>query len=118
MSLPVISIPFNNLRVQLYLKNILGVTEEQKNIWYRHWVEQGFDIVECLLARQDDALYCFGNQPTLADCCLVPQVWSAARAGCNIAAYPRIDRIYRHCMAQPAFIQAAPEQQADAPQQA
>ena len=66
----------NNLRVQLYLKNILGVTEEQKNIWYRHWVEQGFDIVECLLARQDDAPYCFGNQPTLADC-----VWLQAGPG-------------------------------------
>lgn len=110
--------PVNNLRVQLYLKNILGVTEDQKNIWYRHWAAQGFSVVERLLTRQQDTPYCFGAQPTLADCCLVPQVWSAARAGCDIAAYPRIDRIYRHCMAQPAFIQAAPEQQADAPKPA
>lgn len=108
--------PVNNLRVQKYLQNTLGVTEEQKNAWYRHWVEQGFAVVERLLQREGDLSYCFGTSPTLADCCLVPQVWSAARAGCDIAAYPLISKVYRHCMAQPAFIQAAPEQQPDAPQ--
>jgi len=108
--------PVNNLRVQLYLKNTLGVTEEQKNIWYRHWVEQGFAVVEHLLEQHGSTPYCFGTSPTLADCCLVPQVWSAARVGCDIAAYPRINMVYQHCRAQPAFIRAAPEQQPDAPQ--
>lgn len=109
--------PLNNLRVQLYLKNILGVTEEQKNTWYRHWVEQGFTVVERLLETHGDLPYCFGSAPTVADCCLIPQVWSAARAGTDITAYPRIHAIYHHCMSQPAFIQAAPEHQPDAPQQ-
>jgi maleylacetoacetate isomerase len=107
--------PLNNLRVQLYLKNSLGVTEEQKNTWYRHWVEQGFTVVERLLETHGDLPYCFGSAPTVADCCLIPQVWSAARAGTDITAYPRIHAIYHHCMKQPAFIQAAPEHQPDAP---
>ncbi len=108
--------PVNNLRVQLYLKNTLGVSEAQKNTWYRHWVEQGFTVVERLLEEHGSPPYCFGPAPTLADCCLIPQVWSAARAGSDVSSYPHIQAIYHHCMSQPAFIQAAPENQPDAPQ--
>lgn len=107
--------PVNNLRVQLYLKNTLGITDEQKNTWYRHWADQGLNAAERLLERHEPTPYCFGSAPTLADCCLIPQVWSAVRAGCDSARYPRVQGVYQHCMAQPAFIQAAPEQQPDAP---
>lgn len=105
--------PVNNLRILGYLKNELKVSEEQKNDWYRHWIAEGFGAVEALLERHGRGSYCFGEAPTLADCCLVPQVANAERMGCDLSAYPRMMAVYQHCQRQPAFQQAAPSRQPD-----
>jgi maleylacetoacetate isomerase len=105
--------PVNNMRTLRYLQDVLGATDEQKNAWYHHWIREGLTAVEELLARHGHGVYCFGDAPTLADCCLVPQVANAQRMGCDLAAYPRILRIFDHCNAQPAFQQAAPTRQPD-----
>jgi len=105
--------PVNNLRILRYLKNELGVSEEQKNAWYAHWIAEGLTVIERLLERHGSMPYCFGDEPTLADCCLVPQVANALRMGCDTAPYPRVMAVYRHCEAQPAFKQAAPAAQPD-----
>lgn len=106
--------PLNNLRVQNYLGE-LGVSEEQKKAWHLKWIQQGFETLETLLAsRQNRASYAFGEQPTLADVCLIPQVYNALRRACPMDAYPRIQSIYHACMQLEAFKKAAPEQQLDA----
>ena len=105
--------PVNNLRILRYLKNDLGVSEEQKNAWYAHWIAEGLAAVERLLERYGSAPYCFGEAPTMADCCLVPQVANALRMQCDTSAFARVMAVYHHCAAQPAFKQAAPAAQAD-----
>jgi len=105
--------PINNLRVLGYLQKVLGVTDEQKSAWYRHWVAEGLGAVEALLVRHGRGPYCFGETPTLADCCLVPQVANALRMGCELESYERVMSVYRHCQAQPAFQKAAPNNQPD-----
>ncbi|MDM9561166.1 MULTISPECIES: maleylacetoacetate isomerase [Bordetella] len=105
--------PVNNLRILRYLQEVLGASDEQKNAWYRHWIGEGMATVETLLARHGDGPYCFGAAPTLADCCLVPQVANAQRMGCDLSAYPNVMRVAGHCSAQPAFQAAAPRQQPD-----
>ncbi|MCO7190511.1 MULTISPECIES: maleylacetoacetate isomerase [unclassified Pseudoalteromonas] len=105
--------PIDNLRVLKYLSNELSVSDEQKNTWYQHWVIEGFKKLEVMLG--DDA-FCFGDTPTLADVCLVPQVYNALRFNVDMSDFPKIARIYEHCNTLPAFIQAAPENQPDAPQ--
>ena len=107
--------PINNLRVLRYLTDKLGVSEPDKDTWYRHWVEQGLTALEATLVRSGKAgLYCFGDTPTLADCCLVPQMYNARRFKCDVSGFPTLVRIDAHCMAQEAFIKAAPENQPDA----
>ncbi len=101
------------MRVLGYLQRELGVDNRQKSAWYQHWVEQGMQALEGLLQRHGQGPYCFGEQPTLADCCLVPQVANALRMGCELEHFERSMAIYRHCLEHPAFIQAAPEQQPD-----
>lgn len=103
--------PIDNLRVLKYLKNTLEVTEEQKNAWYQHWVYEGFNAIEKLLP--DNPKFCFGVSPTLADCCLIPQVYNAIRFECDMTNYPKIWQIYQHCNTLPSFIEASPEQQVD-----
>ncbi|MBD1553092.1 maleylacetoacetate isomerase [Pseudomonas typographi] len=105
--------PLNNLRVLAYLEKTLGVSAEQKSQWYQHWIEQGMQALETLLARHGHGAYCFGDAPTLADCCLVPQVANALRMGCDLKRFELTLAIYRHCMAHPAFQAAAPENQPD-----
>jgi len=105
--------PLNNLRVLGYLKNELGVTDAQKDAWYGHWAREGFNALETLLQRYGDAPYCFGQTPTLADVCLVPQVANVLRMGFDMAAYPRVMAVYEHCQRQSAFEQAAPSAQPD-----
>lgn len=107
--------PINNLRVLKYLTGQLGLSEEQKNAWYRHWVEVGLASVEARLV--DHALtgrFCHGDQPTIADCCLVPQVFNARRFGCDLGHVPTVLRIDAECRTLPAFQAAAPENQPDA----
>jgi maleylacetoacetate isomerase len=105
--------PVNNMRVQRYLKQVLGATEDQAAAWYRHWVAEGLGAVERLLQRHGGGEYCFADQPTLADCCLVPQVFNSLRMGCALDGFPRVMAVYGHCMAQPAFLAAAPSNQVD-----
>jgi len=107
--------PLNNLRVLQYLVNELEVGEEAKLAWYRHWILQGFDALESLLTREaGTGRFCHGDRPTLADICLVPQVFNAERFECSLAAYPTIRRITAHCYALGAFRDAAPGAQPDA----
>ncbi|TKC86758.1 maleylacetoacetate isomerase [Trinickia terrae] len=105
--------PVNNLRVLRYLQDVLGMTPDQKDAWYRHWIEQGMAGVERLLARYGFGPWCFGAQPTLADCCLVPQIGNAQRMGCDLSAYPRSLAVYRHAIEHPAFELARPARQPD-----
>ncbi|MDR2318251.1 MAG: maleylacetoacetate isomerase [Pseudomonas sp.] len=105
--------PLNNVRVLGYLQRVLDVGPEEKDRWYGHWVAEGLAALETLLQRHGDGPYCFGTQPTLADCCLVPQVANAERMGCDLHAYPRVMAVYEHCQAQPAFQRAAPGRQPD-----
>jgi len=106
--------PVNNLRVLQYLENELGVEKEAKLRWYRHWVEEGFRALEALLDSPHTGRYCHGSYPTLADACLVPQVYNARRFGCDMDAFPTIKRIDAECLELDAFRRAAPEQQEDA----
>src|SRR5690606_16438554 len=107
--------PLNNLRVLKYLKRDLQVSEEAKNDWYRHWVKLGLESVEAMLARSSSTgRYCHGDTPTLADLCLVPQVYNARRFDCDLSALPTIPRIDAACRELPAFDLAAPEKQPDA----
>ncbi len=107
--------PLNNMRVLKYLRNELGADEEAKNGWYRHWTEHGLRIVERLLADSPaTGLYCHGDQPTISDLCLVPQVYNARRFDCNLDDCPTIVRIDAQCNTLPAFQKAAPDRQPDA----
>ena len=109
--------PIGNLRVLQYLQRELGASDEQKLAWSRHWIEIGFDAVEAMLAANRTGAFCEGNAPTLADCCLVPQVYNARRFGVPLDRYPVIDSIDAVCRQLEAFVRAAPEMQADAPGQ-
>lgn len=105
--------PVNNLRILAYLQRELAASNEQKNTWYQHWIAEGFTTIEALLGKYRVGQYCFGDSPTLADCCLVPQVANAQRMGCDLSAYPLTMQIHDACMQLPAFQQAAPQKQAD-----
>lgn len=100
--------PVNNLRVLKYLVRELKVDEAAKNAWYRHWCRDGLEAFERQLAQQPPAMYCYGQTPTLADCCLVPQIFNAARFEVSFAGLPRTMAAYEACMALPAFAQAQP----------
>jgi maleylacetoacetate isomerase len=105
--------PVNNLRVLKYLTGDLGVATEAKDAWYAHWIADGMAGVERLLERHGGGPFCFGDTPTLADCCLIPQIANALRTGCDIAPYPRAMAIYGHAIQQPAFKAAMPASQPD-----
>lgn len=105
--------PVNNLRILGYLVNNLGADDAQKKEWYCHWIAEGFAAAEKLLERHGHGAYCFGDEPTLADCCLVPQVANASRFGCDLSPYKHVMAIYEHCQQHPAFKEAAPENQPD-----
>jgi maleylacetoacetate isomerase len=105
--------PVNNLRILKYLQDELGVTAAQKDAWYKHWVAEGLAAVERLLVRHGRGPFCFGATPSLADCCLIPQIANAERMGCTFEAYPRTMAVYAHATAEPAFAAAAPKRQPD-----
>jgi maleylpyruvate isomerase len=107
--------PVNNLRVLRYLVHELGVSEEQKAEWYRHWLVGGLEVLEKHLARDPSAgPLCHGHTPTIADCCLVPQIFNAQRHGIDVSIYPNIARINAQCIEIPAFVAAHPSNQPDA----
>ena len=107
--------PLNNLRVLKYLTGSLGASEEAKNEWVRHWSALGLQALETELARdRADQRFCVGRQPTIADCCLVPQLLHAQRFGVDLAPYPTLRAIDAVCQALPAFREAHPSVQPDA----
>jgi maleylacetoacetate isomerase len=107
--------PLNNLRVMRYLKSPLEIDDARRDEWSRHWIALGFAALEAMLAQPGaPGDYCYGDTPTLADCCLIPQVFNAQRVNCSLEAYPIIGRIYEHCMRQEVFARAAPAAQSDA----
>ena len=107
--------PLNNLRVLRYLVKDLKVGEDQKNRWYRHWVETGLEAVERQLAgASETGRYCHGDSPTLADCVLVPQIFNAQRLECRLEHVPTVMRIHAACMQLDAFMQAQPSACPDA----
>ncbi|OWJ63311.1 maleylacetoacetate isomerase [Paraburkholderia caledonica] len=107
--------PLNNLRVLKYLKHTLRVENDAKDAWYRHWVDTGFATLEAHLASDGrTGKLCFGDDPTLADACLIPQVFNAQRFNVDTSKYPTIQRIYDHAMQIDAFARAAPGVQPDA----
>ena len=106
--------PINNLRVLRYLGSELGAAEPQRQAWSAHWIGLGFTALERMLAASGADAFCYGSGPTLADCCLVPQVFNALRLKLTLNDYPIIGRIYENCMGLPAFVRAAPAAQSDA----
>lgn len=106
--------PVNNLRVLKYLSKELKVDEDAKNTWYRHWVRTGLESFERQLAQGPASTYCYGDTPTLADCCLVPQIFNGQRFNTNFDGLPRTMAAFDACMALPAFQQAQPSACPDA----
>jgi len=107
--------PLNNLRVLKYLAAHMAVDEAQKTDWYRHWVVQGLGALESLLkGNSDTGIFCHGDSPSLADACLIPQLYNARRFEVDLKPYPTLLQIDAACAKLPAFCQAAPESQADA----
>lgn len=105
--------PLNNLRVLQYLTQTLGVDETQKLAWIHHWLALGFKAIEQRLLKTAGRC-CFGDTVSLADLCLVPQVYNAIRFQFDLTPYPTIARVYHDLMTRAEFKLAAPEQQADA----
>jgi maleylacetoacetate isomerase len=105
--------PINNLRVLNYLKGPLQQGQAAVDAWYRHWVETGLASCEALLPAAASR-FCFGDQASLADICLVPQMYNARRFNCDLSAMPRLSAIDAACRDLPPFAKAAPEVQPDA----
>jgi maleylacetoacetate isomerase len=103
--------PLNNLRVLTYLKGTLGRSQEEADAWYRHWILEGLAAVETLI---DGERFCFGGEPSMADACLIPQVFNARRYKIDIAHLRKIESIDRHCSGIAAFAAAHPSRQPDA----
>ena len=107
--------PLNNLRVLRYLVHDLKLSEDDKNRWYRHWVETGLEAVERqLCGHPDTGRFCHGDTPTLADITLVPQIFNAQRLECRLDHLPTLMRIHAACMALDAFTQTQPSACPDA----
>lgn len=108
--------PLNNTRVLGYLADEFKLDDAARNRWYCHWIREGFAALEILLARRaSQSAFCYGETPTLADICLIPQVANANRFKCALDAFPRIVGIYHHAMKLSAFNDAQPSRQPDFP---
>jgi len=103
--------PLNNVGPLRYLKNVLGQDQSKIDAWYHHWVHDGFDAVEAMI---EPGPYSFGSDITLADICLVPQVYNARRLKAPLDKYPKIVAVDSACAKLPAFDRARPENQPDA----
>ncbi len=105
--------PINNLRVMQHLSTIGDFSSDDKSAWMCHWMDVGFKALEIKLADSAGD-FCFGDKPSLADICLIPQLYNAHRFGLSLVRFPIISRIERNCLALEAFKLAIPENQADA----
>jgi maleylacetoacetate isomerase len=107
--------PVNNLRVGLYTKEKLNASDDDLARWHRHWIRKGFDALEILLATSPHTgAFCHGDTPTIADICLIPQVFNARRVKLDLASWPTIARIEAQALTHPAFDAALPKNQPDA----
>lgn len=106
--------PLNNLRVLTYLERDLGLDEDRRNAWCRRWLGESFAALEALLSGPGSGTFCHGDTPGMADACLVPQMLSAKRFGCDVSAYPTVARIAAAAQALQAFQRADPMAQPDA----
>jgi maleylacetoacetate isomerase len=107
--------PLNNLRTRKYIAKAYQLDEEGVNAWYRHWIAEGFQMMEAFLAQnRKHGKYCYRDQVTMADCCLVPQVFNAILYKCDLKPYPTVTRIHDACMKLDTFVLAQPSKQPDA----
>jgi maleylacetoacetate isomerase/maleylpyruvate isomerase len=108
--------PLNNLRVMKYLHKQLQLGDEQKSSWTKHWIEVGLTGVEkTLSSKLREGKFCFGDEPGMADACLIPQIMNAKANDCNLSPFPKIQQVFDECMKLPAFIKASWESQVDFP---
>ena len=108
--------PLNNLRVMQYLEREFNTPQVERERWTQHWIREGFTAFENLLAdNPSTGEYCEGDEPTMADICLVPQVYNARRWSVDMTPFPLIQRISEACMKLDEFERARPENQPDAP---
>jgi maleylacetoacetate isomerase len=105
--------PLNNLRVLQYLSNELKVSDDEKQNWYAHWVKLGFTSLEKRLSNNSKSDFSFGNKITMADICLIPQIYNAHRFNCPMGDYPNIARINENCLKLDAFAKSLPSMQPD-----
>jgi maleylacetoacetate isomerase len=109
--------PLNNLRTLKYIRKAYELDEDGVNAWYRHWIAEGFAMLEGYLSRERRCgKYCYGDMVTMADCCLAPQVFNARRYECDLAPYPTVMRVFDECMKLEAFSSTQPARQPDAVQ--
>ncbi|GHH56839.1 maleylacetoacetate isomerase [[Pseudomonas] boreopolis] len=107
--------PLNNLRVMQYFEREWEIGAARRDEWMRHWMRAGFEALEALLSgHAETGRFCHGDDPGLADACLVPQLYNARRFGADLAPYPTLLRIEQACLALDAFDRARPERQPDA----
>ncbi len=107
--------PLNNLRVLRYFEEAWRISQSRRDEWVRHWISEGFSALEALLEGDPaTGVFCHGQAPGLADCCLVPQVFNARRFNVDMTAFPTLSRIEAACLELPAFIDASPDRQPDA----
>lgn len=108
--------PLNMLRVYRYLRDEFDLSWEQRRKWYEDWMPRGLGALEQALSdRVFEGGYCFGNRPTLADVCVVPQIYNADQYHLDVSDFPRLRQVYRTCMTLSAFQSAAPDTQPDRP---
>ena len=106
--------PLNNLRVMQYLKTEFGHDDADMQTWYTHWIHEGFRSAEAFASYAPDSNFVYGDQPTLADAFLVPQMYNARRFNVPLDDFPKLVSIVDHCNEQAAFQAALPENQSDA----
>jgi maleylacetoacetate isomerase/maleylpyruvate isomerase len=108
--------PLNNLRVMKYLHKQLQLGDEQKSSWTKHWIEIGLTGVEKTLSiKPRSSKFCFGDEPGMADVCLIPQIMNAKASSCDLSKFTKIQQVFDECMKLPAFIEASWESQVDCP---
>jgi maleylacetoacetate isomerase len=106
--------PLNNLRVLQHLKRALGQSQEQIDEWYRYWIADGLAKFEADLGTGGTGKFCHGDSPSMADCCLIPQIFNAKRFNSDLAPYPKTMRVFENSMKLEAFDRAQPSKQPDA----